>query len=143
SSHPEMPWGLPTWPSVSAGPVSAPGMAGSGRGSGVGSRLLAVLAHQVTDALGLLCALRHPVIDAFEVQPQLRLGLAGLGIEETHLLQALAALALAMVGHHHVEIGIVARTAPCQTNGHHARVLASYLLGLPKRARDSTQIKGL
>src|SRR5690606_39384718 len=120
-----MPCGLPTWPSFSAGPVSAPGMAGSGRGSGVGSQLLAVLAHQVTDALGLLCALRHPVIDAFEVQPQLRLGLAGLGIEETHLLQALAALALSMVGHHHVVIVIVALTAPLLTNGHTHHVLVS------------------
>src|SRR5690606_22356923 len=37
-----------------------------------------------------------------------------------HLLQALAALALAMVSHHHVEIGIVARTASRKTNSHHS-----------------------
>src|SRR5690606_35425987 len=83
-------------------------------------RLLSAFAHQVADALGLLRALRHPVVDACQVKPHGRLGLAGLGIEEPHLLQALAALALAMVSHHHVEIGIVARTASRETNSHHS-----------------------
>jgi hypothetical protein len=63
--------------------------------------------------------LRHPVLDARDIQAQLDFGAARDGIEQAHALEAGAALALAAVGHHHViERGLLA-AASSQTDRHH------------------------
>src|SRR5690242_11262363 len=70
-------------------------------------------------ALGLLRALGHPVIDAAEIELQADLVLHGLRVVETHLLEALATLTLAAVGHDDVKERRVGSPAAGQTNCHH------------------------
>src|SRR6185503_7663675 len=87
-----------------------------------GGSLLPVGTHQMAHAVGLLRALGHPVVDAGQIQLQLRLAAPGDRIEEPDVLEAQAPLALTAVRDHHVIEGLVARAAPRQANRYHGRL---------------------
>src|SRR6185437_10090412 len=86
-----------------------------------GCRLLPVGSDKGAHALGLLRALGHPVVDACEIELQLRLAAPRDRVEKSDVLEAQAALALAAVRHHYVIEGLIPRPAPRQANGYHDR----------------------
>src|ERR1044072_2878310 len=101
--------------------------------------LLAVIADQVPDALGLLCALTEPVVDAGEIELQRRLTLAGDRIEIAHLLEAGTALALPAVSDDYVIEGLIGSPAPGEANSDHCvrilKVVGARLSRAPKKER--------
>src|SRR5256886_16777209 len=123
-----MPDGAPSRPSpphvTARGPHPEPA---SGR------RLLAVGGHQSAHPVRGLRALTNPIVDARQIELELLLAAAGNGVEESHVLEAQPALALAAVGHHDVIEGLVARPAPRQADGYHDRI-ALVTAGDRKRA---------
>src|SRR3974377_1895446 len=117
-----MPYGAPSRPSPIQPAVAPPPEAARGRRlNGSGRRLLAVGGHQRPHAVGGVRALSYPIIDARQVELELRLPPARDRVEEPDVLGARAALALAAVGHDDVVEGLVARHAPRQANGNHDR----------------------
>src|SRR6185312_3898097 len=86
-----------------------------------GSGLLPIVLDEVGHTLRRLRALAQPVIDARQIETQLGLIFARDGIEESDVLQAQPALALAAVGDDHVIEGLIRRTAPRQAYRYHGR----------------------
>src|SRR6185312_10832357 len=101
--------------------------------SSSGGGLLPVGSHQRAHAIGLLRALGQPVVDAREIELQLRLAAPRDGIEKPDVLEAQASLALAAVRHHYVIEGLITRPAPRQANGYHGRFSVRLALYVPKR----------
>src|SRR4029077_6479344 len=95
--------------------------------------LFPVGSHQSAHPVRRLRALVDPIVDARQIELELLLAAAGNGVEEPHVLQAEAPLALAAVGYDHVIEGLVARPAPRQANGYHDRI-ALVPAGARKRA---------
>ena len=104
----------------------------------LGRRLLAVAGDQRAHAVGGLRALADPVVDARQIELQLRVLAARDRVEVPHVLEARAALALAAVGHDDVIEGLIARAAPRQANCHHDDRSVQVARG-PKKSADSTQ----
>src|SRR5262245_20412198 len=75
-------------------------------------RLLAIRADELANAVGLLSAEADPVVDAGQIELQLRLALAGDRVEVPYLLQILAALTLAAVRDDDVIEGLIRSPAP-------------------------------
>src|SRR5215469_12346415 len=92
--------------------TQSPGVSGS-RG------LLPVGLHERAHTVGLLRALAEPVVDARQVESELRFAAASNGIEKTHQLEARAALTLAAVRDDQVIEGLVARAAARQADRDH------------------------
>src|SRR5579872_6814879 len=87
-----------SWPRRRSGPDS-------------GGRLLPVRGHQLSNPVRLLGALTHPIIDPRQIPLQLSLAAAGDGVEETHVLEARAALTLTAVRDDHVIERLIAPAA--------------------------------
>src|SRR5579872_4899798 len=65
--------------------------------------------------------LSDPIVDTRQIQFQLDLAAPRDGVEESDVLEARAALALAAIGHDDVIEGLIAPSAPRQANGNHGR----------------------
>src|SRR5262245_21250499 len=90
----------------------------SGRGLG------AVRLDELLQAIRLLGAQTDPVVDAADIQLELRFTLAGDRVEVTHLFKVRAALTLAAVRDDDVIEGLIRSAAPGEANGDHLCLLS-------------------